>query len=77
MERNLFSDLTVTELQEVDGGEWEWTITDAICNAIMGPVYIPIKFVVTDLSNAWRTGYNEVMSSTQPNNATVSGGDSI
>ena len=54
MERNLFSELTATELQEVDGGEWEWyydLAIKALCPPLIG------DFIAKDLRNAYEVGF--------------------
>ena len=62
-----FEELTMSEMQGVDGGEWAWY--DYVLAGLI-PGYSVYKYVEEDLSNCYSNAYNEVMTS-----AGVSSGD--
>lgn len=64
-----FNELSMAEMNEVDGGEWKWYY-DVIIEGLLPPVIG--KIVAMDLRNCYENGYYEVM---QGQNTTVSSGD--
>lgn len=53
---NVFTELSVSEVFEVDGGKWHWW--DALL-ILSIPGYGSVKLIYEDLNNCYQNGYAE------------------